>query len=245
MSKAQNIYDDPDFFDGYKKLRANRYSANNLEEKPALFSLSPNLHGKAVLDLGCGYGENCAEFQALGAVAVLGVDISEKMLAVATAEHPDIEFICADMSDLSFLNRKFDVVFSSLALHYIEDFGAFVKGVYGLLNDGGYFIFSQEHPLTTAPIGGASWTRDSEGQVLHYNLTDYARGGKRSTRWIVDGVEKYHRTFSEIVNALIDVGFTIEKMLEPVPTQATIERDKSWEKDLHKPNFLLIKATKR
>ena len=48
MSKAQNIYDDPDFFDGYKKLRANRYSANNLEEKPALFSLSPDLHGKAV-----------------------------------------------------------------------------------------------------------------------------------------------------------------------------------------------------
>ena len=167
------------------------------------------------------------------------------MLAVATAKHPDIEFICADMSDLSFLSRKFDVVFSSLALHYIEDFGAFAKDVYGLLNDGGHFIFSQEHPLTTAPLGGASWTRDSEGQVLHYNLSDYARGGKRSTRWIVDGVEKYHRTFSEIVNALVDAGFTIEKMLEPVPTQETIERDKSWEKDLHKPNFLLIKAMKR
>ncbi len=245
MSKSQSMYDNPDFFDGYKKLRDNRYSANNLEEKPALFSLAPDLHGKAVLDLGCGYGENCAEFKALGAAAVLGVDISTKMLAVATAEHPDLEFICADMSDLSFLNRKFDVVFSSLALHYIEDFGTFVKDVFGLLNTGGYFIFSQEHPLTTAPIGGASWTRDGEGHVLHYNLTDYARSGKRSTRWIVDGVEKYHRTFSEIVNALVDAGFTIEKMLEPIPTQETIERDKSWEKDLHKPNFLLIQATKR
>ena len=91
----------------------------------------------------------------------------------------------------------------------------------------------------------ARWSRDPEGNVLHYNLTDYARCGKRSTRWIVDGVEKYHRTFSEIINALVAAGFTIEKMLEPIPTQETIERDKSWEKYLHKPNFLLIKALKR
>lgn len=245
MNKLQNIYDNQDFFDGYKKLRDNQYSANNLEEKPALFSLAPNLHNKAVLDLGCGYGENCAEFKMLGATAVLGVDISEKMLAVATAEHPDIKFIRADMSDLSFLKHKYDVIFSSLALHYIEDFGTFVKDVYGLLNAGGYFIFSQEHPLTTAPIAGASWSRDSEGNVLHYNLTDYARCGKRSTRWIVDGVEKYHRTFSDIINALVAAGFSVEKMLEPIPTQETIERDKSWEKDLHKPNFLLIKAMKK
>ncbi len=244
MNKAQNIYDNQEFFDGYKKLRDNQYSANNLEEKPALFSLAPDLQGKSVLDLGCGYGENCAEFKSLGATTVLGVDISEKMLAVATAEHSDIEFIRADMSDLSFLKGKYDVVFSSLALHYIEDFGTLAKNIYSLLNAGGYFIFSQEHPLTTAPIAGASWSRDSEGNVLHYNLTDYARSGRRSTMWIVDGVEKYHRTFSEIVNALVEAGFTIEKMLEPIPTKETIERDKSWEKDLHKPNFLLIKAKK-
>lgn len=245
MSGSQNIYDDSEFFDGYKKLRDNPYSANIVEEKPALFSLAPDLGGRAVLDLGCGYGENCAEFKARGASVVLGVDISEKMLAVAKAEHPDIEFVRADMSDLSFLKGSYDVVFSSLALHYIEDFAALAKDVYDRLNPGGYFIFSQEHPLTTAPVSGASWTRDEDGNVLHYNLSDYARCGKRSTRWIVDGVEKYHRTFSEIVNSLVGAGFVIEKMLEPTPTRETIERDRSWEKDLHKPNFLLIKAVKR
>lgn len=61
--KSQNIYDNDVFFDGYKKLRDNPYSANAVEEKPALFSLAPDLSGKAVLDLGCGYGENCAEFK--------------------------------------------------------------------------------------------------------------------------------------------------------------------------------------
>ena len=92
MSKSQNIFDNQEFFDGYKRIRSNKYSANNLEEKPALFSLAPDLAGKAVLDLGCGYGENCAEFKERGASRVLGIDISEKMLEVATAEHPDIDF---------------------------------------------------------------------------------------------------------------------------------------------------------
>lgn len=242
MSESQNIYDNQAFFDGYKKLRENPYSANNLEEKPALFSLIPDLEGKSVLDLGCGYGENCAEFNRLGASHVTGVDISEKMLDVAKKEHSNIEFFHGDMSDLSFLKDKYDVVFSSLAVHYIEDFNHFCKQLYSLINHDGYFIFSQEHPMTTAPIHGASWTRDTDGNALHYNLTDYARVGKRSTTWIVDGVEKYHRTFSEIINALSSVGFVITKMLEPIPSEETIQCDHRWEKYLHKPNFLLIKA---
>ena len=244
MSKPQNIYDDPDFFEGYKKLRDNPDSANNLEEKPSLFSLAPHLLGKAVLDLGCGYGENCADFKARGASRVVGVDISEKMLSVATKENPEIEFIRADMRDLSFLDGGFDVVFSSLAVHYIEDFSAFVQQVCQRLKAGGYFIFSQEHPLTTAPVNGPSWEKDEQGNAKHYRLTDYARGGKRTTRWIVDGVEKYHRTFSEIVNALCAAGFVIEAMLEPTPTEETLQRDSRWYKDFHKPNFLLIKSRK-
>ena len=242
MSKSQNIYDNQTFFDGYKKLRENPDSANNLEEKPALFSLAPDLDGKAVLDLGCGYGENCAEFLKMGASKVTGVDISEKMLNIAVSEHPDNEFVHGDMSDLSFIKSKYDVVFSSLALHYIEDFKRFAKEVRELLNHDGYFIFSQEHPLTTAPISGASWSKDENGNVLHYNLTDYSRSGKRNISWIVDGVEKYHRTFSEIVNALASAGFVITKMLEPTPSEEIMKRDPRWEKDLHKPNFLLIKA---
>ena len=54
----QNIYDNPSFFEGYKKLRENPSAANTLVEKPTLFSLCPDLTGKTVLDLGCGFGEN-------------------------------------------------------------------------------------------------------------------------------------------------------------------------------------------
>ena len=244
MIASQNIYDRQDFFDGYQKLRENPHSANIVEEKPALFSLAPNLEGKRVLDLGCGFGENCRTFKEMGASYVLGVDLSKKMLEVAVRENPSLNFACGDMSDLTFIEETFDVVFSSLAVHYIENFDLLVKSIYGLLAPGGFFLFSQEHPLTTAPMAGASWTKDEYGKDLHYNLTDYSRSGKRTTAWIVDGVEKYHRTLSEIVNALVFAGFSIKTMMETVPPKEMCEMNPKWERCWHKPNFLLIKAQK-
>lgn len=244
MNRSQNIYDNQDFFDGYQKLRENPYGANTVEEKPALFSLAPDLCGKRVLDLGCGYGENCKAFKDMGASYVMGVDLSQKMLEVAEKENPSLQFLRGDMSNLSFITESFDVVFSSLAMHYIEDFDSLAKSVYKLLEPGGAFIFSQEHPFTTAPLTGSGWTKDEDGNVLHYNLTDYSRSGKRSTSWIVDGVIKYHRTFSQLVNGLISAGFAIEKMMETVPPEGIIKMDSKWERCLHKPNFLLIKAKK-
>ena len=119
---AQNIYDDPTFFASYIALRQNPNSANEMLEKPALFSLAPDLGGKRVLDLGCGCGENCAEFFRRGAASVTGVDISERMLAVARSEQPDAVFLRADMEALPAFAQPFDVVFSSLAVHYVKDF---------------------------------------------------------------------------------------------------------------------------
>ena len=51
----QNIFDNQIFFDGYKKIRENQASANIVFEMPALYSLLPDLSGKHILDLGCGF----------------------------------------------------------------------------------------------------------------------------------------------------------------------------------------------
>ena len=58
----QNIFDNETFFEGYKKIREKESNANDLFEIPTLFSLLPDLTGKRVLDLGCGYGEHCISF---------------------------------------------------------------------------------------------------------------------------------------------------------------------------------------
>lgn len=248
--KSQNIYDNETFFEGYKELRNKPNTANDTEEKPAFFSLLPDLNGLTVLDLGCGFGENCEKFVRLGAARVIASDISEKMLEEANQKYPVATYVRGDMSDLSFLTENgdlpesYDLIVSSLALHYIEDFPKLAKQVYALLNNGGHFIFSQEHPLTTAPLNGATWEKNGEIATC-YKLSDYGRSGERKVTWFVNGVTKYHRTFSELFTALLDAGFTVKAVVEPFPSEEDIATTPKRVNNLHKPNFLLIKAEKQ
>lgn len=242
----QNIYDNEIFFEGYKKIRDSEINANNLFEIPALFSMMPDLNGKKVLDLGCGFGEHCMRFVNDGAGQVTGIDISEKMLEVARKENSDskISYINMAMEDIAQLNERFDVVISSLAFHYVEDFSGVVKNIYKMLYEGGLFIFSQENPLCTCHSGGDRWTRDEKGDKIYLNLANYGVEGERESVWFVNNVKKYHRTFSTIINTLIEAGFHIEKMIEPLPTDQLLEEYPEYKDLFHKPDFLLIRARK-
>jgi len=246
MQEMPILYDDEKFFAGYQKLRSNEMSANNVEEKPALFAMMPPLEGKSVLDLGCGYGENCKKFSQLGASYVLGIDISKKMLSVAKEQNtlPNVEFRELSMCDLRELDRKFDVVVSSLAFHYIEDFDALMSAIKQVMNDEGILLFSQEHPVATAPIGGIRWKTNgkyTEGMLL----TDYAQEGLRDVQWIVDHVIKFHRKTSTIINTIIKEGFVILEIDEPSVSEEIIEKEPCLSRCLHAPDYLFVKAQLR
>ena len=242
----QNIYDNQTFFEGYKKIRENEANANNLFEIPALFSLMPDLKDKTILDLGCGFGEHCKRFVESGAKKVIGIDISEKMLEIARQENADskITYINMPMENISKINEKFDIVISSLAFHYVEDFSGVVKNIFDMLNENGVFLFSQENPLCTCFSGGNRWTKDENGNKLYINLSNYGIEGERESTWFVDNVKKYHRTFSTIVNTLIETGFTIEKIIEPLPTEDLLKKYPEYKDLFHKPDFLLVKVRK-
>lgn len=243
----QNIYDNEVFFEGYKNLRKKESNANVLFEIPALFSLLPDLTGLSVLDLGCGFGEHCRGFIERGAAKVVGIDISEKMLEVAKAENsdPKITYLNMPMEDLDKIEGKFDLVVSSLAIHYVEDFAGVVKNIYDLLNPGGLFVYSQENPINTCHSTGERWTRDESGRKLYVNLKNYGVEGERESVWFVDNVKKYHRMFSTIVNTLASCGFVIEKMIEPLPDDEILAKYPDQEDLFHKPDFLLVRAAKR
>lgn len=242
----QNVYDNEIFFEGYRKIRQKESNANDLFEIPALLSLLPDLMGKRILDLGCGYGEHCKMFVDRGADRVVGIDISKKMLEIAKAENsdPKIEYRNMPMENLDAINEPFDLVISSLALHYVEDFTGVAKNVYRLLNKGGLFLFSQEHPLVTCHGQGTRWTKDENGEKIHLNLSNYGVSGERITTWFVDDLKIYHRTFSEIINTLTEVGFSIEKMIEPLPSDELLEQYPEHRDLFHKPDFLLLKVRK-
>ena len=148
------------------------------------------------------------------------------------------------MEDLGKLEGEFDLAISSLVLHYIEDYKGVLKNLNRLLVPGGEFVFSQEHPLATAYSGGERWTRDENGRKLHVNLADYSVESERDTTWFVDNVKIYHRTFSTVINDLIDAGFIIEKVVEPKPSEELLEKYPDYYDLFHKPDFLLVKARK-
>lgn len=73
-----------------------------------------------MLDLGCGYGWHCIYAAEHGAKQVIGIDISDRMLAVAQEKthFEQVEYRCTAIEDAQFEENSFDVVLSSLALHY-------------------------------------------------------------------------------------------------------------------------------
>ncbi|MBQ9849505.1 MAG: class I SAM-dependent methyltransferase [Clostridia bacterium] len=243
----QNIFDNETFFSGYKALRDSDCNANDLIEQPAMRKLLPDLNGKSVLDLGCGYGHNCVDFVNRGAARVVGIDISEKMLAVAKEEsaHSKIEYRNMSMTDISKLGETFDFIYSSLAFHYVKDFDAFAKDMHSVLSEGGQLLFSQEHPIITSTVDGAGhFNKNENGEKVSYTFSNYNQPGERKIHWYVDGVIKYHRTFSNIINALAKAGFVIEEVCEPIPEERVIKKVPAWVKEYIKPNFLIVKARK-
>ena len=238
----QNIYDDPKFLAGYRTLPRVAEGLNAAPEFGAFRSMLPELKNLRVLDLGCGYGLLCDYMRQHGAASVVGVDLSTKMLEVARREHADsqISYINRAIEDAEFEAGSFDLVTSSLALHYVERYDQVCANVARWLVPGGTFAFSVEHPIVTADQTG--WCKDERGQNRHWAVDNYRAEGRRDTHWFVDGVIKYHRTLETLLNTLVDCGFTIFRVLEPdAPAEFVRERPELAE-EACRPLFLLVGA---
>ena len=245
----QNIYDNEEFYKGYYELRNDKTkaSANDLMEIPQLFELIGDVKDKTILDIGCGAGGHDRNLIELGAKSVLGIDISKKMIEEAQRNNNSdkITYQILSMNNLEKINQKFDLVVSSLAIHYIEDYDSLCKKVYNILNDGGYFIFSHGHPMDSAVI-----LNNYENRYVILNnkkyflLSDYNNEGKRITNWFIDGVETYHRNMSHLVNGLIDAGFKIERLNESYASDEAIKKKPKLIEQKDHSYFVYIKAQK-
>jgi len=196
--------------------------------------------------MGCGFGFSCAEFRKKGAAKVIGIDISEKMVNAANSENTDenLIFMKLDIDKIDTLGVKFDVVYSSMTMHYIADFVAVVKKVHSVLNDGGVFVFSQEHPLVTASKAGPTWIMDENDVKTAAPISDYLENSARNYIWFETNVTKQHRSFSAIANSLLENGFTIEKVVEPTPDARVLEIAPRMYDEIHRPTAIVIKARK-
>jgi len=241
---AQNIYDNDEFFAGYARLPRSVAGLEGAPEWPALRALLPDLRGRKVLDLGCGYGWFCRWAREAGAAEVLGIELSEKMLARAQADTRDaaIAYQRADMESLALPGETFDLAYSSLALHYVENLNRLMSQVYGALVPGGSLVFSAEHPIYTAPAE-PKWSLDAAGRKI-WPVDHYLDEGPRSTDWLAPGVIKQHRTIATTINILLRVGFAISHLEEWGPSEEQISAQPSLTDECHRPPFLIVAAKK-
>lgn len=242
----QNKYDDPVFFEKYGQMVRSQKGLEAAGEWTTLQTMLPEFHGKRVLDLGCGYGWHCSYAAGHGALSVVGVDISEKMLAKARAEHsdPNITYIQLPMEDVDFESGSFDVVLSSLAMHYIPSFEEITQKVHGFLTAGGDFVFSAEHPIFTAE-GSQDWYYDASGKSLHFPVDRYFEEGLRNTRFLNEEIIKYHRTLTTYIQTLIGCGFEITGVKEPKPPEHLLKIYPSMAEEFRRPMMLIISAKKK
>ncbi len=173
-------------------------------------TLLPDVAGEDVLELGCGGGQ-CSVALAKRGANVVGIDISETQLAYArdlAAEHDaDVEFVQADVTDLSaFAGGSFDTVFNSYVFQWVDDLDACFAEVARVLRSGGRFVFAVPHPFydmldpETGTVSGSYF--DTGRRVVEQEELEH-------------DMVLYDHTVSELYNALVGAGLTVEGMHEP------------------------------
>lgn len=241
----ENKYDDPRFFEKYSQMDRSVHGLEGAGEWPALQKLLPDFSGKRVLDLGCGFGWHCRYAVQQGASSVTGVDLSQSMLdrAAQMTDSPRIQYRQMAIEEADFLPDSFDIVLSSLALHYVASFREICRKVYGCLTAGGSFVFSTEHPVFTAQ-GPQSWHCDSEGNRLHWPVDRYFLEGERTAVFLGEEMTKYHRTVTTFVTDLLETGFVLTGLCEPQPLPELVEKVPEMRDELRRPMMLILAARK-
>lgn len=241
---TQNIYDNPEFFEGYSQLPRSERGLAGAPEWTSLRAMLPEIAGLRVLDLGCGFGWFCRWAMENSALSVTGIDVSERMLARAKTESdPAIQYIQADMDRLNLVRGSYDLVYSSLAFHYLKNLNALFGEIAGALVPGGRLVFSVEHPMMTAPLH-PGWQMDEDG-ARAWPVNHYLEDGARETNWLAPGVIKQHRSMTTYLNMLVRHGLTLTHIEEWGPTDEQAAEQPSLLEERQRPNFLLISAVRR
>lgn len=197
---------------------------------PALLRLveeTGDLRDRDLCDLACGQGVIARQLAQRGA-RVVGVDISERLLAIAKLQdsgdipHP-ITYRYDDAQAATTLgDASFDGVTCNMALMDIPDLDAAMRTVARILRPGGWFVCSITHPYVQMPA--SQWTAREDGSATRTAGDYFAEGfwhpGK--TPGVRGRVGAHHRTLATYLNTFVRAGLALEAVAEPQATDALI-----------------------
>lgn len=229
--KIINAYDKLSSFYENEDGRYNAY--NTSYERPAMIELLPRkLEGLRVLDAGCAAGWYTEYLLTKGAIPT-AIDISSEMVnSTRRRTKGKVEVYVTDISnDLPFESNSFDIIISSLTLHYIEDWNKSFAEFSRILTRNGIILFSVHHPIMDISMS------ESNNYFITELLTDF---WKRENQLIE--LQFYRRPMQDIINDTTRY-FCLERLVEPIPTEEfRVQYPDSYNKLIQRPNFLIIKA---
>jgi predicted TPR repeat methyltransferase len=118
-----------------------------------------------VLDAGCGTGL-CGPLVAPFARRLVGVDLSEKMLAHARSKNVYQELVKAELTDYLRANREaFDIIVSADTLVYFGELDSVVAAAAGALRPNGLLVFTLEH--ANGGTDAVAWRLEMHGRYSH------------------------------------------------------------------------------
>ncbi len=215
---------------------------NAFYERPATLSLLPEVKNLRVLDAGCGPGIY-AEWRIEHGAEVTAVDVTPAFIEVAGQRLAGrARVIRSDLTEhLDFAdNDSFDVVLSSLVLHYIKDWRPVFNEFHRVLKPGGILVFSVTHPMDDYIFYLTKISKD-----CNYYDTDLFEVPWKGWGEPYQIMRTYRRPLSEMLNPLVDAGFHLDRVLEPTPTEQFKEaKPEDYEIRIRQPSFLCIRAIK-
>lgn len=167
--------------------------------------------GKEYVELGCGGGQATVGTADLGAETVVGVDLSGEQLQHARQLRDfygvEAQFLKGDVTNLPLPDDSFDVASSEAVYQMIKHLDEAFREVRRVLRDSGVFVLSVPHPVHEI--------LDLEEQTFEGSYYDTGRREITIDDDYESNLVVFDHTVADLHNALVDAGFTVQRLLEP------------------------------
>jgi len=205
---------------------------------PTVLDMVSALKAKTVLDVGSGTGALTKQLS-LMFPDVTGVDASPVSVAIARQAAPSVgeglRFVHSTIEEFAPDVAQFDLAIANMVLMDTADLTATLSAIARLLRPGGAFIWTITHPWFWPKYWGYQdepWFRyDRELFIESTFRTSTATSAHTSTH--------VHRPLARYFRELLDLGFTVDDVREPIPTGADMDR---YPEDWLYPRFIAVRC---
>lgn len=206
--------------------------------------LIPDLHGKKILELGCGSGHTLTYlWKTKNASELWGLDFSEEQISFAKKileeENIPAKLFLSSMDENPGIPiNYFDLIISIYSLGWTPDLSQTLELIGSYLKPGGVFIFSWEHPVYQ------SLSYETHLGKYIFENSYLTEGPVLDPSWKGVEIVINHRKLSTYLNSIVQSGLVLEQIIESEPSLGSArEQDFDAQKWYSVPRAQLMPTT--